>query len=138
MPAPALYHAGATILGMINDVDWGPWQNAVQRSYAFGIDGTSVINGGLVIREITVPFIFWNYNSVYTSQAARDGALAQLELRIGQVGNLQMDTAAETIANLQNCRFAALKQGLGRSDAYHGYWRHIVMVFEQLAPPAQL
>lgn len=132
MPTPCLYHAGASLLGMIQDIEWGEWLVAVQRASAFGVDGTSVIHGGLVIREFTVPMIVMGY----ASTAQRDGDLAQFELRLGKVGMFQADTAFETVAYLPDVRMAALRQGLGRSDAIHGYWRQIWITFEQLRPPA--
>lgn len=124
-------HAGVTVLGVIEEVDWGSWDVAAQFASSFGVLGTSVIDGGLKIR----PFSFQMILDGYVSQPARDSAIAQLELKIGKVGTFKAYNAIELFVNYTDVRFAGLRQGRSGYDAIHGYWRKCFFMFEQLAPP---
>lgn len=131
---PGFTHSAFQVNGLIGQIDWHPWGVAVQEAFAFGVDGTSVIEGGLKSRPFSFPMMVWGYSSV----ALRDRDFFQIELQIGSYGNFQARTPNTTIVNADAVRFAAMKPGRSGYDYQHGYWRELHFDFVQLVPPVQL
>lgn len=130
MPTPGIIHSGYSAVGIIGEVDWGEWDFASQKSFAFGVDGSSSIEGGFKMRPFTFPFMYWGY----LTPGDRDFSWMQMELNIGTVGDFQANTAAFIIISLTNVRFAGVKPGRSGWDPTHGHWRQLFMSYEQLAP----
>ena len=132
MPTAGFVFNGAGVTGLVSEIDWGEWDVAVQTASAFGVVGTSVIDGGRRMRRFSFPMMVWGW----TDPASRDNWMMSFEAYLGQVGSLVVNTTAATIVNLPYVRFSALKPGRSGQDGVHGYYRRITFAWEQLQPPA--
>ena len=132
MPTAGFVFNGVGVVGLVGEIDWGEWDVAVQAASAFGVVGTSVIDGGRRIRPFSFPTMVWGFSD----PASRDAWVMGFEAYLGQVGGLVVNTTATTIVNLPYIRFAGLKPGRSGQDAVHGYYRRIIFSWEQLQPPA--
>jgi hypothetical protein len=125
-------HGDYSVGGLVQEIDWGEWQSADQKSFAFGVQGSSVINGGLAVRRFSFPMMVWGYGDAPT----RDAALFQLELNIGVVAGLTVTVGYGTIVNIpNNVRLASVVLGKSGVDFVHQYFRQLFLMFEQLQPP---
>lgn len=131
MANPGLTFNAQLVNGLVEEIDWGEWGIDEQEAHAFGSEGTSSIQGALVKRDFSVPFIIYGY----ATQLLRDAAVLTLEKMAGQVGALELRVGGGTVIFTQsaNIKLVRLKRGKSGVDANHSNWRMLTFTFRQLA-----
>lgn len=131
MSSPGLTFKSTVVNGLVEEIGWGEWQADSLETHAFGVEGTSSVEGSLAMRDFEVPLIFQGY----TTQVLRDNAVLVLERLATKTGSLEIRVAGGTVIFTQNANVKLLSVRRGKSgvDAIHGYWRNLVFVFRQLA-----
>lgn len=131
MSLPGLTFNGSTVNGLIEEIGWGQWAVDEQESHAFGVEGTSSIQGELIKRDFTVPLILTGY----ATQLLRDTAVASLEASAGTVGALELRVGGGTVLFTQsaNVKLVGVQRGKSGADGVHLNWRQLMFSFRQLA-----
>lgn len=81
----SLSHAGFAFLGTAGPLEWGRWDNPLQRSKISGLEGVSVVSLGRGSREFSVDM--WIHNN-FASESQLRAHLDQIEEHANVQGTL--------------------------------------------------
>jgi hypothetical protein len=125
-----LVHAGFTFLGVYGPLEWGRWDNPLQKSKIAGLEGVAVVSLGRGSREFAVDI--WICNN-FASEA-------QLSLHLGQIedhANVQgtLTRSGNINRTYQNIRFDSIDVDQEAIPSQNLGWFAIARLnFEQLRP----
>lgn len=131
MALPGITFGSYTLNGLVQQISWDQWGLDIQEAHAFGVAGTSSIEGARTTRDFTVPIVI----SGFATALLRDAVAEAWEKLAGLSRTLQIRVGDGVVIFNESTPYVKLmgvKPEWSGVDTTHGHFRMLAITFRQL------